>query len=330
MGDNKMAIKKHSAFALLDILIKYTDENHLLTAREIINILEKQYDLTIERRTLYSNIEILEQAGYKISKYEDNGKGYFLEEKQFDKAEILLLCDALHASHFISEKQSNNLINKLLSTLSKYEANEFTKNVYLPNLAKITNKELFYNISLISEAIRDEKMLQFIYTKYDTNKKLVNRRDEPYIVEARYIVYNNTKAYLIATSPKHNGFIHFRIDRIIKATITEERSTKLARYNDPYEYAKDKLFMYGGNAILVSFFCDERVLDMMIDIFGKEVSITKTNDNKFILDTRTSKKGAKLLAQQYLDSIKIIKPIELKNEFIEELNKALLNYQIDN
>lgn len=41
MGDNKMAIKKHSAFALLDILIKYTDENHLLTAREIINILEK-------------------------------------------------------------------------------------------------------------------------------------------------------------------------------------------------------------------------------------------------------------------------------------------------
>ena len=73
-----MAIKKHSAFALLDILIKYTDENHLLTAREIINILEKQYDLTIERRTLYSNIEILEQAGYKISKYEDNGKGYFL------------------------------------------------------------------------------------------------------------------------------------------------------------------------------------------------------------------------------------------------------------
>ena len=88
--------------------------------------------------------------------------------------------------------------------------------------------------------------------------------------------------------------------------------------------------MYGGNAIHVSFLCDERVLDMMIDIFGKEVSITKTNDNKFILDTRTSKKGAKLLAQQYLDSIKIIKPIELKNEFIEELNKALLNYQIDN
>ena len=51
--------------------------------------------------------------------------GYYLQEKQFDKAEILLLCNAIHASHFISKKQSNRLIKKLLKTQSKYEAKEF-------------------------------------------------------------------------------------------------------------------------------------------------------------------------------------------------------------
>ena len=71
-----MAEKKHSAFAVLDILTTYSDENHILTAREIQDYLEKKYQLKVERRTIYSNIEILEQAGYVISKFDDNGKGY--------------------------------------------------------------------------------------------------------------------------------------------------------------------------------------------------------------------------------------------------------------
>lgn len=101
-----MAEKKHIAFAILDILTTYTDEDHILTAREIMDLLKAKYNTEIERRTLYSNIDVLEQAGYVISKFDDNGKSYYLQEKQFDKAEILLLCNAIHASHFISKKQS--------------------------------------------------------------------------------------------------------------------------------------------------------------------------------------------------------------------------------
>jgi hypothetical protein len=87
-------IKKHIAFAILDILTTYTDEDHILTAKEIMDLLKAKYNIEIERRTIYSNIDVLEQAGYVISKFDDNGKGYYLQEKQFDKAEILLLCNA--------------------------------------------------------------------------------------------------------------------------------------------------------------------------------------------------------------------------------------------
>ena len=69
-----MAEKKHIAFAILDILTTYTDEDHILTAKEIMDLLKAKYNIEIERWTIYSNIDVLEQAGYVISKFDDNGK----------------------------------------------------------------------------------------------------------------------------------------------------------------------------------------------------------------------------------------------------------------
>ena len=150
-----MAEKKQSNMLLLDILKKYSDENHILSTKDLQRLLENQYGVNLERRTIYSNLEILRQAGYKISDVADNGKGYFLEERQFSKGEVLLLCNAIHASHFISQKQSKKLIDTLLDTQSRYDAKEFTDKVYMPNPQKTSNKELMYNVEIVSEAIRE-------------------------------------------------------------------------------------------------------------------------------------------------------------------------------
>ena len=323
-----MAEKKHSALALLDILVTYSDEDHILTTQQLQEHLKNQYDLDIERRTLYSNIEILRQGGYEISDYNDNGKGYFLETREFDKGEILLLCNAIHASHFISDKQSNTLIKKLLKTQSKYQANEFVDTVYLPNTQKTPNKELMYNISLISEAIRDKKEITFTYMKYDRNKKMVPRRPEPYIVEPRYIVYSESRSYLIATNKKHpESFTHYRIDRISKAVLLDTPVNPLRDPKDAYEYAKNKLFMYGGESNLVQFRCHERIMDAMIDIFGTELFITPQEGHYFTFWVNTSKTGARYLAQQYMDSMEIIAPEELRQEFRTDIEKVLDNYK---
>ena len=71
-----MAEKKHSVLALLEILKKYSDEEHVLTLKEIQAHLENEYDTVLDRRTIYTNLDILEQFGYEISDFEDNGKGY--------------------------------------------------------------------------------------------------------------------------------------------------------------------------------------------------------------------------------------------------------------
>lgn len=317
-----MAEKKHSVLALLEILKKYSDEEHVLTLKEIQAHLENEYDTVLDRRTIYTNLDILEQFGYEISDFEVNGKGYFLAEREFDKGEILLLANAVHASHFISANQSNSLIGKLLDTQSRYVKADFKDKVFMPNPLKSMNRQLLYNLETVSDAIRDSRQLQFRYLRYDSKKKLVPRRDEPYVVEPRYIVYADARPYMIVTSMNHPGFIHYRIDRMADARILAERSRPLPRRSDPYDYARNKLFMYSGETETVAFRCRNEIMDHMIDIFGPDLTVLPEDDG-FRIRVRVPAQGAMYLAQQFMDSITIIEPEELKEEFKRKLKETL-------
>ena len=323
-----MAEKKYSTLALLDILKEYSDEEHILSVKQLQEHLENGYGLKLDRRTLYSNVAILEQNGYLISKYDDNGKGYFLEERQFDKGEVLLLCNAVHASHFISGRQSDRLIKKLLDTQSRYQQKEFRDKVYIPNPRKTLNKQLMYNIETVSEAIRDGKVLSFRYMRYDRNKKLVPRREELYIMEPRYIVYQDSRAYMIATSTKHPGYIHFRIDRMADAVILNEKATLSRNNKDAYEYARNKLFMYNGEMKNITLRCKEAVMDQMIDIFGTELPILDQKEDSFLIRITASEQGAIYLAQQFMEYVTIVEPEDLKQKFLDHLKQKVKEYEI--
>ena len=143
----------------------------------------------------------------------------------------------------------------------------------MPNQQKTPNAELMYTISTVSEAIRDKQVMKFTYLKYDKNKQLVPRREDPYYVEPRYIVYSDSRPYLIVTSKNHEGFIHYRLDRMKDCVVLNEKSRVLPKTSDPYEYARNKLFMYNGEIHTVTFKCKESVMDHMIDIFGSELLV---------------------------------------------------------
>lgn len=320
-----MAEKKHSPFLLLQILQEETDENHILTTQQLLEKLNSRLEFSIERRTLYSNMEILRQAGYEISDYRDNGKGYYLISRQFDKGEVLLLCNAVHASHFISQKQSDILISKLLKTMSENERKEFREAVYLPNQKKSENTALFMNIEKISEAIGAGRKIRFVYQRYGADKKLTPRRKEPYFAEPRYIVYNDSRPYLIATSEKHAGFTHYRIDKIRSLILLDEPVRKLRRTEETeaYQYASSKLFMFSGEEEWVSFRCEERIMDQMIDIFGPQMKVLPSDPGYFTARIRTTENGALFLAQQFMDAIRITDPPGLEQQFQERLKNRL-------
>ena len=58
--------KKMLIVNILSILNKYTDENHRLSQKEIVDILKNEYDMTVDRKAVKRNLMNLIDFGYEI------------------------------------------------------------------------------------------------------------------------------------------------------------------------------------------------------------------------------------------------------------------------
>lgn len=321
-----MEEKKTSILAVYKVLEEFSDENHPLTRTEITDLIKKLYNITIDRRTLYRNIEMLINFGYDISDYNENKIGYYLKDRLFQHSEVLLLCNAVHASHFIPDKASKDLVNKLLSCQSRYKRNDYFKNVYLPNKKKKDNKQFLLNIEQISRAINEKKVIKFTYTHYDINKKLVNTRDDAYYRSPYFLVVNGDRVYMVGKGKNHDSLSHFRVDRMKDIKLVDEYYLRLPKNLDAYTYANNKIYMYSGDETVVTLRCDKKALDVIIDTFGKDVMLADEGET-FTVYTKCGKEDIVKFALQYVESIELLEPLSLRQEVRKVLLDASNRYQ---
>lgn len=321
-----MEEKKTSILAVYKVLEEFSDENHPLTRTEITDLIKKQYNITIDRRTLYRNIEMLINFGYDISDYNENKIGYYLKDRLFQHSEVLLLCNAVHASHFIPDKASKDLVNKLLSCQSRYKRNDYFKNVYLPNKKKKDNKQFLLNIEQISRAINEKKVIKFNYTHYDINKKLVNTRDDAYYRSPYFLVVNGDRVYMVGKGKNHDSLSHFRVDRMKDIELVDEYYLRLPKNLDAYTYANNKIYMFSGDETGVTLRCDKKALDVIIDTFGKDVMLADEGET-FTVYTKCGKEDIVKFCLQYVESVELLEPLSLRQEVRKVLLDASNRYQ---
>ena len=94
--------KKMLNMLILEILRKYSDEDHALTQQEIIKLLDHNYGMECDRRSVKNNVLSLKEMGYDISME----KGYKLLSRDFDDAELRILIDSVLFSKSISSNCS--------------------------------------------------------------------------------------------------------------------------------------------------------------------------------------------------------------------------------
>ena len=74
--------KNGNILYILNVLKKYSDENHKMSAAEIGRKVEEIYDVEIDPRTIRRNINLLKyKLDFDISTREENGKGYYIGKK---------------------------------------------------------------------------------------------------------------------------------------------------------------------------------------------------------------------------------------------------------
>ena len=99
--------KKLALIRVLQILERHSDSEHPIKHEKIVELLESEYGLTIERKAIGRNISLLNEAGYDI---ETTKKGSYLAERTFEDSELKLLIDGVLSSKNIRIKTNEKFI----------------------------------------------------------------------------------------------------------------------------------------------------------------------------------------------------------------------------
>jgi len=264
------------------ILLEKTDEKHPMTTQEIISELAT-YDIHVERKTLYSDIDILRQYGLDIVTHKSSLSYHFVANRQFELPELKLLVDAVQSSRFITEKKSAGLIAKLSSLTSQAQAQSLKRQIHVTGRPKSINEQSYYSVDAIHAAINDGKKITFKYFDYNVQKKPSYRKNgTTYEVTPVTLCWDSDKYYLVAYNAEHNELRNYRVDRMDNVTVSEESGDKFDKHKfNITEHIKGMFGMFGGDVVRAKLAFDNSFVNVVLDYFGKDVTITPKDDDWF-------------------------------------------------
>ncbi len=321
--------QKVKLLLIMQQLMEKTDENHSITTKDIIGMLESN-GISAERKSIYDDIECLRYFGMDIELRKEAPKGYYLASRKFELTELKLLVDSVQSSKFLTENKSRELIKKLESLASVYEANSLQRQVIVSNRIKTMNQSSYYNVDKIHEAILVDRMIAFQYSEWTVGKELKLKKDGiKYKVSPFALNFNDDNYYLVAYDKEVEKVKHYRVDKMKSIDISEEprEGKELFKNFDNGIFAKKTFGMYGGEEKEIVMLCDNGLAGVIIDRFGKDVRMLPKDDKVFKVTVKVN------VSSQFFGwlcgigkGVKIIEPIEVLTEYKDYLKGIIDEY----
>ena len=325
-----LIMMKVRMLVLLDILHELTDEEHILNSQALLAELNKRGYMT-DRRSVYRDIEALSEYGIDVV---TTAKGFYLRNRRFTLAEIMLLISAVQAAPFVTEGKTKALMQKLNSFLSVYQR-EGMKNASNIYGKKYGNEEVYRTIEMINYGIASGRTVSFLYYKRNIMKSdVVQRRGKRYFVSPYAMVWVQDRYYLIANTSGKDSLAHYRLDRIRDVRIEEAPIvpvSSVSEYEEPFDanaYAAKHIYMFSGDTERIMLRCDMSLLNVLFDTFGEDIPAKKDGEDHFIarIETTTGE-GFINWACQYGSMVEVLEPEPLRDAVKSRLAQALELYK---
>lgn len=347
-----MQPKKMLILNILEILKKHTNENHPLTQKQIGELLEKDYGMIVDRKAIKRNLSNLMESGYPVcAKSEHTRMGIskdtgeteeniacsdFYYEHAFTEGELRLLINGVLFSKGVSHRQGKDLIRKLES-LTDDSFQYRTGHIHMLPDNQPENRQLFYVLEVLDDAIGKKKKVEFIYNSYGTDKKLHPRLDEAgqikkHIINPYQIVTAHGRFYLICNHDSHENLAYYRIDRITDVEILNDSVKSLRSIPEAQnglnlpKHLAEHLYMFPGKSKLVTFRAKKYLLNDLMDWFGKDITFSDETETEITASVQVNLSAMRMWALQYALHVKILEPKELAEQIQENLSQALNEY----
>lgn len=344
--------KKQLILNILDILRKYTDEDHRLSQKEIVDILKTEYNMSADRKSVRRNLLDLMELGYEIEYSEairmvPNRKTGELEEsyiwsdfylvREFTDSELRLLIDSLLFSRHIPYSQCRELVEKLEGLSSRYFESKVRHIRTLPDQAP-QNRQLFYTIDVLDEAISKGKQVAFLYNRYGVDKKLHPEKDadgknKEYVVNPYQIAATNGRYYLIANYDKYDNVSHYRLDRISDIRLLP-KSVKPQKQVKGLEnglllpkHMAEHIYMFSGESVPVVMKAKKYIISDILDWFGNDTEFFDETPDEVTVRVTVNEQAMRHWGLQYARHARILSPQSLAEQIRKDLQTATENYR---
>ena len=277
--------------------LENSDENHPITAGDIVDYLREECGIEVERRAIYRDIAALRDV-FKMDIDGVRGGKYRLLSRQFEFDDLRLLAECVHAAKFISASKAKELVKTISEFCSIYQAEELQKEVFLCDRVKTTRNNILLTVGIIYAAMATKQdgkphtpqKITFKYLKYALQNKgeqVERRKGATYKVSPYKLLINDGNYYLLAFDDRYQEIRRYRVDRMkeVKAIDEPREGAKVFAELDMESYTRRVFSMFGGKQKRVSIRFINQLLDTAIERFGTSPDVFYRQDDSMLIQS---------------------------------------------
>lgn len=344
--------QKMKPFLVYQYLMRETDEEHFVSAQDIVEYLQENFGISAERRSIYRDIQEINKAVLALQEgitleeaeellYEDEEyktirhikrKGFYVSQRNYEEEDIRLLAECVHAAKFVDTKRAEKLAGVVFDLVSTHQAENMSHKAIVKDRVKTSNTEVYYTVSNIHKAIAKNgqflKKIKFQYLKYtiqDLKNYSARRQGTEYVVVPHSLIIDNGNYYLLGYDVKKEEVRTYRADRIKNLKVLDNPffDTDVFGGIDIERYTQGHFGMFGGERNRVRLNCSIRLLNTMVDRFGTDDVVYQESGKGFFNVTATVYVSDHFFGwlSSFGEQINIVSPSRIKNEYAAYLKK---------
>ena len=319
-------MSKTRILKLLKILQEHTDALHPLNSEQLIGMLNEE-DEIVERKTVYSDIAALVKAGYQIESLKGGrDAGYYYDDSVFSAAELRILADAVSSNNFITNKKTDEMLEKLLGLANEYDRKLISSSMSYRH-DKAANEQILYNIDALQKAISENRSVSFHYFDRDIMRgKNYRRKGAAYQSIPYALIWNEDRYYMIGYSEKYHDFTHYRVDRMESISLQDEVTQRVEF--DANSYVQRVFQMFSGESTTVKLRCRQRFASDVLDQFSSSMIVTENTPEYFEISVKVELSPVFYSwLFKYQNEIEIISPSSVREEYVKMCREIIERYE---
>ncbi|MBQ5991421.1 MAG: WYL domain-containing protein [Clostridia bacterium] len=203
--------KKALSLCILRVLEQHANKTDPLSTRRIIEFLEKDHGMIAERKAVGRNLLLLQEMGFPLSAYQENGKGYYLKTETAAAHEH----DPAALDAYLRAPRSDRTEAEIVRLQDSVP-------VYVSDAERMKQSEtVFDTLDLLKKAIEKKVQVSFLYAVVEKDGSRSPQRETPFTVSPYALFLAEGYYYVIVSVSGYGRLLHYRCDLMEEVTLSD-------------------------------------------------------------------------------------------------------------